>query len=170
MICERCKTNVATIHMTEIVNGSKKEIHLCEECVEKDFILPYFKMSFAELFKNITSSDASQPAKALDSLKRKKRQVKLKRCWACESEYAEFDLFTNFGCANDYQLFSKQIDAVLRKYNNDNSVHTGKLPLRSLEKTRRENRSMLLHMRIENAVKSENYELAAKMRDKLKNL
>jgi protein arginine kinase activator len=156
--------------MTEIVNGSKKEIHICEECVEKDFILPYFKMSFAELFKNITSGDSGLFSKKAETAPPPKRQPKVRRCWACKSEYTQFDLFTDLGCPNDYQIFSKQIDVLLRKYNNGNSVHTGKLPLRSLEKTRRENRTMLLNMRIQNAVKNENYELAAKMRDKLKEI
>ena len=32
MLCQKCKKNEATIHMTQIVNGNKREIHLCEEC------------------------------------------------------------------------------------------------------------------------------------------
>jgi protein arginine kinase activator len=171
MLCERCKNNIATIHMTEIMNGSKKEIHVCEECVEKDFILPYFKMSFAELFRSLTSGNKGLFDRPSESpILKKKRQLKVRKCSACNSEYTGIDLFTDLGCPNDYQLFSNQIDGLLRKYNNGNSVHTGKLPLGSLEKTRRENRSMLLHMRIDNAVKNEDYELAAKMRDKLREL
>lgn len=170
MLCEKCKTNTATIHMTEIVNGSKKEVHLCEGCVEKDFILPYFKMSFSELFKSITSNELDSIAKHVNIPRRKRRQATVKKCWSCGSEFTNFDLFTDLGCANDYQIFSRQIDKLLRKYNNDISVHSGKLPLRSLEKTRKENRSTLLNMRIKNAIRSEDYELAAEIRDMLKNL
>lgn len=155
--------------MTEIVNGSKNEIHLCEDCVEKDFIMPYFKMSFEELFKKITSSQSLPEAKE-EAFRKKRRAINLRRCWACGAQYAEFNIFTELGCPNDYQIFAGQIDKVLKENNNNQSVHSGKLPLQSLEKTRRENRSMLLHLRMENAVKSENYELAASIRDQLRNL
>ena len=32
MLCDRCKKRDAKILYTEIINGLKKEQHLCEEC------------------------------------------------------------------------------------------------------------------------------------------
>jgi len=32
MMCDRCKKNEASIYYTEIINGEKKEQHICEEC------------------------------------------------------------------------------------------------------------------------------------------
>jgi protein arginine kinase activator len=32
MICAFCSKNYAQIHVTEVVNGVRKETHLCEEC------------------------------------------------------------------------------------------------------------------------------------------
>lgn len=156
--------------MTEILNGSKKEVHLCEDCVEKDFILPYFRMSFEELFKKISSGDAAafQAKKYIPPQRRVKPN--LKRCWACGSQFSEFNIFSEFGCSNEYQLFAKQIDKILKDNNNNLSVHSGKLPLRSLETTRKYNRSLLLHTRMANAVRAEKYELAAAIRDEIKHL
>ena len=37
MKCQSCELP-ATIHLTEIVNGKKKELHLCHECAEKPLI------------------------------------------------------------------------------------------------------------------------------------
>ena len=155
--------------MTEIMNGAKKEVHLCEDCVEKDFILPYFRMSFEELFKKISSGNPVPPEKNTQPEPPHCRP-NLKRCWACGSEFSEFNIFSELGCANEYQLFAKQIDKILKDNNNNLSVHSGKLPLRSLETTRKCNRSLLLHTRMENAVRSENYELAAAIRDQIKHL
>ena len=32
MLCDRCQKKEAKILYTEIINGTKKEQHLCEEC------------------------------------------------------------------------------------------------------------------------------------------
>ncbi len=155
--------------MTEIMNGSKKEVHLCEECVEKDFILPYFRMSIEELFKKISTGNPVFPMQPQQPATRRTKPNP-KRCWACGCEFSEFNIFSELGCSNEYQLFAKQIDKILKDNNNNLSVHSGKLPLRSLETTRKYNRSLLLHTRMENAVRAENYELAAAIRDEIKHL
>ena len=35
VICESCHQNLATVHLTEIVQKTKKETHLCEECARE---------------------------------------------------------------------------------------------------------------------------------------
>ena len=35
MLCQRCKKKQATVHMTEIEGGEKKEVHLCEDCSQR---------------------------------------------------------------------------------------------------------------------------------------
>src|SRR5690606_11765977 len=32
MLCEQCKQAPATVHITQIVNDTKREMHLCEDC------------------------------------------------------------------------------------------------------------------------------------------
>ena len=36
MLCERCHAHSATVHMVQVVNGHRKEEHLCSECAEKE--------------------------------------------------------------------------------------------------------------------------------------
>ena len=38
MLCERCHAHPATVHMVQVVNGHKKEEHLCSECAEKEHV------------------------------------------------------------------------------------------------------------------------------------
>ena len=35
LLCELCNKNEATIHITKIVNGVKKEANICSECAGK---------------------------------------------------------------------------------------------------------------------------------------
>lgn len=38
MLCERCHAHPATVHMVQVVNGNRKEKHLCSECAEKEHV------------------------------------------------------------------------------------------------------------------------------------
>lgn len=38
MLCERCHAHPATVHMVQVVNGHRKEKHLCSECAEKEHV------------------------------------------------------------------------------------------------------------------------------------
>lgn len=38
MLCERCHAHPATVHMVQVVNGHRKEDHLCSECAEKEHV------------------------------------------------------------------------------------------------------------------------------------
>ena len=35
MLCDNCRENEATVRYTEIINGNKREMMLCEECSRK---------------------------------------------------------------------------------------------------------------------------------------
>ncbi len=47
VLCERCKVNQATLHLTDIIEGSVFERHLCEECRSEE--LPFDLPSDSEL-------------------------------------------------------------------------------------------------------------------------
>ncbi len=36
MLCDKCKKNEASIHMSQNINGMQSELHLCSECAQKD--------------------------------------------------------------------------------------------------------------------------------------
>lgn len=38
MLCERCHAHPATVHMVQVVNGHRKEEHLCSECADKEHV------------------------------------------------------------------------------------------------------------------------------------
>ena len=60
MLCDICGKKIATVHLTEIINGEVKELHLCEECalkksqeVQKQFSLADILAGLVEEVKRV---------------------------------------------------------------------------------------------------------------------
>ena len=49
MLCDICKRNVATVHLTQIVEGRAKKMDLCEACSKKKGVDDPTGYSLAEL-------------------------------------------------------------------------------------------------------------------------
>ena len=59
MICEICREQIATVHLTEIVNNAKKEIHLCEACAQEKGVAIHSEvknLSIPEFFGQLVES------------------------------------------------------------------------------------------------------------------
>ena len=57
MLCEICKKNPATIHIQELIAGSKKSLHICVKCAEKKANIPLHfdgDFDFTEMLYNLT--------------------------------------------------------------------------------------------------------------------
>ena len=39
MLCDRCHGREAVVHVTQIINGHRTELHLCEECARKERVM-----------------------------------------------------------------------------------------------------------------------------------
>ena len=35
MYCDKCKTNIATVHIVKVINGVKQEFNLCQDCAKR---------------------------------------------------------------------------------------------------------------------------------------
>ena len=61
IVCQVCKKNMATVHLTEIIKNKKREIHLCEECASKKGVA--FKtqqFSISDLLSGLVNTQAAQ--------------------------------------------------------------------------------------------------------------
>ena len=56
MQCEGCRKNSATIHLTEIANGQRRELHLCESCAQKQGIAVKSQVPLNELLSTLLSA------------------------------------------------------------------------------------------------------------------
>ncbi len=158
MKCEICRESVATVHLTEISNNQKKEVHLCEACAQEKGVAIHShvkNLSLPEFFGQLsdTPTTDSKPAAA---------QI----CPVCEIDYQEFRATGKFGCASDYRVFRKELDYLLDKVHGA-VQHRGKMPVRVGMEMSKRRQIDDLKRELRTAVDSEQYEQAANIRDRI---
>jgi protein arginine kinase activator len=161
MKCQICSATDATVHIKEVRNDQIKELHLCETCArEKGYhsLVDQGKISLASQF--IWMAEHLYPDSAGAG------QV---QCSRCGLRYTEFLQIGRLGCSNCYVDFARQLKQVLRRAHG--SVrHVGKAPGRSGESS--EHRALLQKLRedLDRAVEREEFEQAARIRDRIRDL
>lgn len=165
MLCEVCKEKEATIHITKIVNGIKKEANLCSECAEKsekfnlvsdmDIMTPF---SFQNILGGLI--DYVNEASKDETIK----EIKCKNCGAAYSEFKEKGLL---GCSECYRNFSPTILSVVKGVQG-NIEHVGKVPNKVGKSLFNKNRILKLKDKLKEAIMLEEYEKAAEIRDEIK--
>lgn len=157
MICQFCKKNVATVHLTELVEGNKQEIHLCEQCARKKGLSIKTHFSLQDLLSSLMEQKKENiPAKVL-SLK----------CPSCGLTFQQFRESGRFGCPRDYQVFVDGLTPLLDRIHGS-SKHVGKVPEKIDTNTARERALLDLRSQLEEAIHREEYERAAEIRDRIR--
>lgn len=181
MLCQKCNKNEANVRYTEIINGEKKEMMLCEECSHKlgleniSFNMP---IDFSSFFGGLLEDEEYNSEEFMPLF----QTVKELKCDNCNMTYDEFINQGKFGCPECYEVFSNKIDSLLKRLHGSNK-YIGRKALSSnlenkeekvKEKTEKEDtkKSKLekLQEDLKKAIAEERYEDAAKIRDKIKNI
>lgn len=158
MLCENCQKELATVHVTKIINGYKTEMHLCENCARElgevglNIEIPNLFAGFFEPLQGITSSFVRQ-----------------RECPTCHSTLEDFRNRNLFGCSDCYETFKNEIEPLLRRLHGS-SRHEGKVPLKGHSSLSIEHRIKMLREQLQQAVELENYERAAQLRDQIREL
>ena len=161
MQCQICHNNDATIHLTEISDGVRTEMHVCEHCAAEQDIAVKSHIPINELLSNLL---AVQPTD--DELSGPSEQ-KL-TCSNCGFTLAQFRKEGALGCPHDYDVFEKSLLSLIEKAHDGKTAHCGKIPSKTPQDTKKQMELLNLRQQLEVAVQSEDYELAAKLRDKIK--
>jgi len=91
------------------------------------------------------------------------------KCDFCGNTQKEFKKTGRFGCVHCYEVFGKELAEALKTiYRISDPKHTGKVPERLRSSLELKARHLLLQKLLQEAVNSENYEEAARLRDQLK--
>ncbi|MDD4002671.1 MAG: UvrB/UvrC motif-containing protein [Clostridia bacterium] len=157
MVCSECNINEATVHITKIINGIKKEMHICSECAKKIENLGGFKF--------VNDSDIFFP---IFNYGLEETKPKGKACSFCDGTLADFNNSGYLGCPNCYNEFAEYLSPVIKRVQRD-VKHIGKIPnddgeLFSAREYER------LSKELKAAVAEERYEDAAAIRDKMRKL
>ena len=161
MQCQICHKNNATIHLTEITDGVRTEMHICEQCAAEQDIAVKSHIPINELLSSLLAVQPTDDELSGDS------EQKL-TCPNCGFTLAQFRKQGVLGCPYDYEIFEKLLLPLIEKAHNGKTTHCGKLPSKTPKNTRNEIELLNLRQLLQDAVRNEDYELAAKLRDKIK--
>lgn len=175
MLCEKCKQNPATVHYQQNINGQLTEYHLCEHCANEMELTPSFDNMFDNSFFNDSFFNDNMFKGFLNgfssplSISGSKQSSSSLTCPSCGFSFNDIQQQGKFGCADCYKTFSNQIDSILKNIQANNQ-HNGKFPQKSGTELRVKHEIESLKLKLQKAIENEQYEEAAQIRDKIKEL
>ena len=161
MLCEKCGKNPATTHYKQTINGVTKELFLCKDCADSLGVSTQFFGGFNSFF--MPSARDTQAALR-----------ETKRC-SCGTRLDEIIHSGFVGCEKCYETFREELLRSIKKMHGS-TKHRGRLPdgaVQTQAKTKEETlaaRENELRQKLNDAIKSENFEEAARLRDAIKEL
>ena len=160
-LCDVCGKNQAHIHIVEMTPKGRIERNLCEECADKEGLMAggdNFSFSFTNFLRNIIPVAFDDTVENTDAV-----------CQNCGLSYEDVRHNGQFGCPVCYVAFKDKISGILKVVQGKAESHIGKSPknlkrlspARELEKLKRS---------LKIAIEEEEYERAAKLRDRIAEL
>jgi len=159
MICQSCGKNPATVHLTEILGGEKREKHLCEQCaVSEGITTGKPPVSLNEWLTNFVMQQSGTAVAA---------DVTCEKCGTCFNDFRQSGLL---GCPECYKAFAKVLTPLVERAHENATHHVGKAPADLDRSQRRQYELVNLRRRLRDAVQTEDYEEAARLRDRIAGL
>jgi len=159
--CDECD-RPATHHSVEIVKGQKIEKHLCDQhAAEQGMTVSAVHAPINELLTNFVKlHSGAAEKKSADDL----------TCEDCGLSFKEFREASVLGCPGCYAAFEQPLGQMIERAHEGATHHLGKVPQHAGRDEHRSAQMLRLRKRLDQAVSSEDYELAAKLRDELRTL
>jgi len=154
--CQSCKKRQATVHLTEIKDGEKIEVHLCEECAQSEGVNPLSAQNFFTHLMDVAKGGPPGTSRELT-------------CAACGLTYSEFRQRGRLGCGECYQVFKEPLSELLEKIHGGRQ-HLGRIPSRSGATLKRARELIELRRELTTVIQHEEYERAAEIRDRIRKM
>ena len=168
MLCDNCGEREAAIHLTQIVNNSVTTLHLCEQCAAEKGVetgASVAKFPLGDFLASLGKTGGGEQAEVAPGV----------ACPFCGGTLKDFRETGRLGCAVCYTTFEPHLRDLLRRlhgssrhageaYTGTTATPTAEAPVQAGTHEAGE----LLREQLKRAVESENFELAAELRDKLK--
>ena len=187
MLCDKCRKNEATNFYHENVNGKVRSMRLCAECaksLEESGDLP--KLNADKFFEDFDFFDEpffQNPVKTLNSLfsgffggekalgsgnPTGEEKTAEKKCEGCGSTLRDFAT-RGAGCPKCFETFAEELAPTVSRAHG-RTVHTGRAPAKFRDRIETKRKIEALVEEQREAVKNEDFERAAEIRDELKKL
>lgn len=162
MVCRECGKEEANIFITKIINGKKMEIHLCERCArEKEEFDITFEPQFTlhNFFGGLLQENTRSAGEQVRAAKT--------QCPKCALTFAQFCQIGRLGCSGCFTAFDAKLQPLLKRIHGS-ARHNGKAPRRSQEAILVKRDLERLKEELQQAVLKEEFEEAAKIRDRIR--
>ena|SRR5688572_15776221 len=159
--CQRCQKETASVHVTEITEeGAKAEMHLCEECAKAKGVPPVPSPSVFALFKELMEKTNTVT------------RTRDRQCPKCGMSFGEFKAKGRFGCPHDYEVFLSRVIPLLERIHGS-SEHAGVADAAAATQQATDTTAhelKRLRKDLQRVIRNEEYEEAAKIRDRIQTL
>jgi protein arginine kinase activator len=155
MKCDLCN-KPAVVHEVTVRSGVKKEVHLCEVHAKESGIALPTATPIGQLLTQFVISPTGKQPKMVN-----------KQCPLCGLSFNQFRQSGKVGCPECYHTFEEQLAPLIERAQSGGTHHCGKAPRRSGHALDRQLLMQKLMKELDLAVAAEQYERAAKLRDRL---
>ena len=171
-ICQLCKKAPASIHLTDIHNNVKKEMHICEACAQEKGFNIKTAGNLAHFLEQAVKKTGAHP----DPQAVRRRQGEDETaCPRCGLTWKQFNERGRLGCPDDYRVFGDRIRGIVAgqfapRVSPEGPLHVGKIPGSAPGADPGRANLLNLRRRIRQAVVEENYEAAAALKAEMDSL
>ncbi len=159
MQCDICHKNEATVHLTEIIDNQITELHLCEECARQKGSQMEQHFGLADLLAGL--ADLGQQFEMVGKSEAK--------CPNCGLTYRDFRRIGRLGCSECYQAFKDSLGILLKRIHGS-TQHLGRSPVKKAPTVQKRTEVDLLRAELRRAIEMEEFEEAARLRDRIRTL
>jgi|SRR5690625_4981682 len=169
MECNECKKRPATLHFTQIINGQKSEIQVCELCAKKKGYTMNNEEAYSlhDLLTGLFNFNSSTLDLQNENIF---KQIEELECSKCNMSFNDFQRIGKFGCANCYNSFKAKLDSIFRRVHSGNTKHIGKIPKRKGGNLHMKKELEMFRNKLQQLIEQEEFEQAAVVRDEIKRL
>ncbi len=160
MLCDICHKNEASVHLTEIIDNQITELHLCEECARQKGAQMEQHFGLADLLAGL--ADLGQQFEVMGKTGAK--------CPNCGLGYQDFRRIGRLGCSQCYETFKDSLKVLLKRIHGS-TQHLGRTPTRTARPAappQKKSAIELLRAKLQKAIEMEEFEEAARLRDKIR--
>ena len=168
MKCQKCD-RPATFHITEMVDGSPKELHLCEEHARQYLSETTDPGDPVSGLAAALAQNAAAKQFVLNETSEELKNIDQETCPICGISFFDFRSRGRLGCPHDYVCFEKQLEPLILNIHGD-TQHVGKVPTRAGKSIDRRTQLIKLRRDLEEAIQYEEYERASTLRDKIREI
>ncbi len=152
-LCDFCGKNPGIV-LVKVLDkeGNAVELMICADCGRK---------------RGLSGVEKTAPKKEEADSREPRAESRNFTCPSCGLSFSEFKRRGRLGCANCYNAFEQELKQVIRRIHGS-IRHTGKEPNKGRKKAQERLEVQRLRAELDAAIKEEDYERAAALRDLLR--